>query len=131
MGARLDRIPSLARHLGVLVLVMFSWIIFKFTDMGLLGTAVKGLFGLNHNGFSGAAVSLLFKNNIWFLLLCTAACTPLGRTVRRMLANGARGNTVLWWVNGVWEVVHPAALLILSAMALAGDSYNPFLYFQF
>ena len=33
--------------------------------------------------------------------------------------------------DGLWEIAHPAALLILSAMALAGNSYNPFLYFQF
>ena len=31
----------------------------------------------------------------------------------------------------VWEVIHPVLLLLLAAMALAGDSYNPFLYFQF
>ena len=34
-------------------------------------------------------------------------------------------------VRGVWEIVCPVLLLLVSAMALVGDSYNPFLYFQF
>jgi hypothetical protein len=34
----------------------------------------------------------------------------------------------LWTAIGV---AMPAILVILSACALAGDSYNPFMYFQF
>ena len=124
-------LPQVLRHGGVLILVTFSWIIFKFTDGALLATAVKGLFGLNHNGFSSPAVSLLFKNNVYFLLLACAACTPLGRTVRTVLRNLGRRNSLAWWINAVWEAVHPVLLLILAAMALVGDSYNPFIYFQF
>ncbi len=124
-------LPQAVRHGGVLVLVLFSWIIFKFTDMALLGTALKGLFGLNHNGFSSAAVSLLFKNNVYFLVLACAACTPLGKTLRTMLRNLGRRGGVMYWLDAAWEIVHPAALLVLAAMALVGDSYNPFLYFQF
>ena len=41
------------------------------------------------------------------------------------------GNRLLRGAAAVWEVIHPVLLLLLAAMALAGDSYNPFLYFQF
>ena len=34
-------------------------------------------------------------------------------------------------VTNAVAVVAPIALLILSALALVGDSYNPFLYFRF
>ena len=61
----------------------------------------------------------------------TIACFPIGKMVRNILGNLSRQNTVFFWVNAVWEAAHPALLLLLSAMALAGDSYNPFLYFQF
>ncbi len=128
---RQERLPRVLRHGGVLVLVMFSWILFKFTDMALLGTAVRGLFGLNGNGFSSAAVTLLFKNNIYFLAVACVACTPLGGTLRTMLRNLGRKNGLVYWLDAAWEVVHPALLLVLAAMALVGDSYNPFLYFQF
>ena len=127
----LKRIPAPARHIGVLALVTFSWIIFKFTDMALLGTAVKGLFGLNGNGFSSASVSLLFKNNLFFLILCVIAVTPLGKLARQVLKNLSEKKEIFYMINGVWEIVHPVVLLLASAMALVGDSYNPFLYFQF
>ncbi len=34
-------------------------------------------------------------------------------------------------VYNVWDVALPVLLLVLSMMSLAGNSYNPFLYFQF
>ena len=131
LGKSLACAPGWARHIVTLVLVVFSMIIFKFTDLALLGTAIKGLFGLNHNGFTSRSVSLLFKNNIFFILFAVVAVTPLGKRVRRALAEGGQKGGALYWVSAAWEAVHPVLLLIVSAMALVGDSYNPFLYFQF
>ena len=34
-------------------------------------------------------------------------------------------------VDGIVRIVLPLLLLLLSTMALVGNSYNPFLYFQF
>lgn len=124
-------IPSAIRHVFVLILVMFGWTLFKFTDLSQLAIAVKGLFGLNQNGFYSISVGLTLKNNIFFLIFCTIAATPLGKTLRTILQNLSRQGGAAFWVYSAWEIVHPALLLILSAMALVGNSYNPFLYFQF
>ena len=128
---KLPRIPRVLRHVIVMLLVILSWLIFKFTDLSLLGTALKGLFGLNGNGFTGVNVALAFKNNVYFLIFCVIAVTPLGKTLRLMLKNLSRGSVPFYWINAAWDIVHPVLFIILSAMALAGDSYNPFLYFQF
>ena len=76
-------------------------------------------------------VGMLLKNNLFFLIFAVIAVTPLGKTLRRMLNNLSLRSSAWYWVNAAWEVIHPVLLLILSAMALVGDSYNPFLYFQF
>lgn len=131
LGKRQQTLPQVLRHGIVLLLVMFSWILFKFTDFSLLGTALKGLVCLNGNRFSSASVSLLWRNNVFFLLFSAIACTPLGRTLRQGLHRKAKKGSFFAWIESAWEVLHPAALLILSAMALAGDSYNPFIYTQF
>ena len=131
LAEKLARVPGAVKTPVVFLLVLFSWILFKFTDFSMLGIALKGLFGLNGNGLMGVDVSLAFKNNLFFLIFSAVAATPLGKTLRTMLKNLSRRNQVWFWINGVWEALHPVLLLILSAMALAGDSYNPFLYFQF
>ena len=128
---KLQQIPGALRHILVLLIVLLSWIIFKFTDMGLIGTAFKGLLGLNGNGFTSMTVKMLFKNNVFFLIFAAIAVTPLGKTLRLMLNNLSLRNKTWYWINAAWEALHPVLLLILSAMALVGDSYNPFLYFQF
>ena len=128
---RVERVPPAARIAIVFLLTMFSWILFKFTDFHMLGIAVRGLFGLNHNGFTDMSVALVFKNNVFFLIFSVIAVTPIGKLLRQILRNLSRRGDVFFWINGVWETIHPVLLILLSAMALAGDSYNPFLYFQF
>ena len=131
LKGKLDRIPDLLRPVIVFIIVMLGWILFKFTDFHMLGTAIKGLFGLNRNGFSNHTVGLAIRNNWFFLIVSLLAVTPFWRNLRRILANLSKKAAALYWINGVWEVAQPVLLLAFSAMALAGNSYNPFLYFQF
>ncbi len=132
LGRRTEAVPKLLRQLFVFALAVFGWILFKFTDFTLLTTALKGLLGLNGNGWMGVEVKLAFQNNVFFLLLAAIGATAVGKNLRQILQNLARwGGKFFFWCNGAWEVLHPVLLLLISAMALAGDSYNPFLYFQF
>jgi alginate O-acetyltransferase complex protein AlgI len=70
-------------------------------------------------------------NNIFFLIFAVIACTNLGKEIKkRALEVGKVHNNVFMACN-IFDMVIPALLVIVSAVALAGDSYNPFLYFQF
>ena len=128
---KLDRIAKPARHLLALLVVLFGWVIFKFENMSLLGTALKGMFGLNGNAFHTKAAWLVFRNNVFFLLFAIIAVTPLGVKLANILRNLSRNSSVWLRVYGAWDILHPLLLLVISTMALAGNSYNPFLYFQF
>ena len=59
-------------------------------------------------------------------LAAAVGSTPLAKTVGAKL--DARAGR-LWPVLRYGVI--PAALLLLSTAALVGDSYNPFIYFQF
>ena len=123
--------PKVVRHLAVLLVVYFSWMLFRFDDMSMLGVALSGLFGLNGNGFTNLATNLQLQNNIFFLIFCCVAVTPLGVQLNNILNNAARNHKGALVVQSFWKVVCPLLMLVLSMMALAGDSYNPFLYFRF
>lgn len=126
-----DRVHPALRRLMALAVVYFGWIIFRFEDLTVLGTALKGMFCLNHNHFADASASLEFRNNIFFLLFCVIAVTPAGQYIKRIAAGFCRQRTSTLWIYGVIDAIIPVLLLLLSMMALVGNSYNPFLYFQF
>ncbi len=118
------RIP---RTLFTLIIVFFGSLLFKFSDLSALGQAVSNIFLSNGNGFSDTHTALTFKNNIFFIIAAVLSCTPIIPALKSV----CQRNTIL---NRIWTVAAtaaPAVLIIISALALAGDSYNPFLYFQF
>jgi alginate O-acetyltransferase complex protein AlgI len=44
--------------------------------------------------------------------------------------SGAAAKAIVFVYDIICAII-PVILIVVSAMALAGDSYNPFLYFQF
>ena len=108
-----------------LIVVFFSSMLFKFEDLATFGQAFLNLFF--RNGITDPATSLVFKNNIFFIIAASVACTPVIPTLSR-LAQKTEITKTVWRVA---EAITPTLLLVISAICLAGNSYNPFLYFQF
>ena len=84
------------------------------------------MFGAaGHAAVDFTAVTLA-KNKLFLLLASAVICTPLPKRVGAKL-DGTGG--------AAWRVLRyaviPVVLLLLSTAALVGDSYNPFIYFQF
>ena len=123
--------PGAVWHLYTLVVVFFGWILFKFTDLSLLGTMFKGMFGLNHNGFTNIEVTMALKNNLFFIAASIFGCTPVLRNVYNAMCRKCKRNLIFKYVRRAIEVAGPTVLLLLATMALVGNSYNPFLYAKF
>ena len=123
--------PSLAwripRTLLTMVIVFFSFMIFKFTDMASLGAAIGGIFTSNGKGFGDLHTATVFKNYVFFIILSALACTPIIPALSRLCER----TRITAKAAAIVGAIIPSILLIVSAFALAGDSYNPFLYFQF
>jgi len=128
------------RTVYTLVVVLFGWMLFYYTDLQKLWTAVKGLFTLNGNALMNLSVQSELQNNAIFLLLAILACTPIipaiGRAfegLRTKTETGKAGGfaKALVAVYDVFTAVIPVGLVFVALLCLVGDSYNPFLYFQF
>jgi alginate O-acetyltransferase complex protein AlgI len=131
LGKYLKRLPGILRHLYAILAIYFSFMIFKFTDLREIGITFKGMFGLNHNSFLDLNTKILLRSNVFFLIFCCIACTPLYKTIHdRIALHYSRKERPAYPVL-IWDALFPVVCLLLSLMALVGNSYNPFLYFQF
>ena len=90
--------------------------------MGEIINYFRSMFGVGVSFWSNDTTYILC--NTLLLFAVAAVCsTQLGKVVKAKLS--------VRFKNGYWECAIVAALLLLSLVFLAGDSYNPFLYFRF
>ncbi|MBQ7130136.1 MAG: MBOAT family protein [Oscillospiraceae bacterium] len=127
----LEKIPVVS-NLYLLVVVLVSWAIFRFTNIELAFALIRSMFGLNGNSLSGFAPEVQLQSHSVLLIAAIIASTPLMKNLRQKLEGYAFSHGTL---GNVWNVVFysviPVILLLLSTAGLVGDSYNPFIYFQF
>ena len=118
-------------HIYLLVIVYFGWILFRFKNMSLLTATIKSMFCLNSNSFYDFETGTLLLNNLLILIISIIACTPILKIICNNFKNIAIKNDIAFRVFSAVRIFWPIILLLLSTAALVGDSYNPFLYFQF
>ncbi len=127
----LDRLPILS-HLYLTLVVLLGWVIFRFTDISLGFELFRSMFGLNGNPLSDFTSRVLIQGSLYLLIAAGIACTPVPRRICQFLEKQFRRSTV--WGN-VWDEVYysilPVVILLLCTACLVGNSYNPFIYFQF
>ena len=126
-----DHLPTIAGHAYAIVVVFFGWVLFRHESFAELGAVIAGMFGFGVGGLGSLEVLTLFLQNIFLLIFCIIACTDLGKRLHHMLYVKAQRSQRALWVYSITEAITPALLLIIAVAALAGASYNPFIYFQF
>ena len=124
-------LPEIFKGIGTFALYLFSVVIFVFVDLDMMAIAVKSLFGMNGNEWTNTDFWLTFKNNCYFIILCVLVGTPLANYPRVLLEKFSHKNNFFFAAHAFVEILIPPILLIIAANALAGNSYNPFIYFQF
>jgi alginate O-acetyltransferase complex protein AlgI len=102
--------------------VVLGWSLFYFTDIGRLGAFLQSLFG--QNGFAGTETLSMWAGRLPLILICVVAASPWPKIwVERYLKNPA--------LYPALSMCYNSLALLLSTAYLAGQSYNPFLYFRF
>lgn len=131
LGKILAKIPGIFSRVYTLAVVFFGWVLFKFESLPTMITALKGMFCGNTNPVTSYETNLDFKSHIFLLIVAVLACLPVAKLVKGILKSiSVKSNTGATFVT-VCRAAYPCAMLLLSTAMLVGDSYNPFLYFQF
>lgn len=124
----LEKLPAFIRHIYTLVLVVIGWVLFYSESLSAVLSSLKALFGVGVPFADNGALYLLSTSAV-MLAVCVIASThyPAG------LVNGALDKLALSRPGArvVLRGIFAAVLFVLSIALLAGDSYNPFLYFRF
>ena len=127
----LERIPVLS-NIYVIVVVFLSFVIFRFNDLSLGLALAKSMFGLNGNPLTVFTSRMQLQSHLYLLVVSCVACTPAVKVLGKTLGAAAGKHVFL---GRVWDItvyaLIPALLLLVSTACLVGDSYNPFIYFQF
>ena len=118
----LEKLPAFFQHVYTLLIVVFGWGLFYFTETRALFSFFGDLFDFTSGLIGAKALSLLLRY-LPILLIAAIASTPLAKKLCEKL------RTASWfWIP---ETVYCAAILLLSTASLVSQSYNPFLYFRF
>ncbi len=130
LGKALRRVPAVG-WLYTFIVVYFGWVLFRFQDMEIIAAVVRGMFGATSTGWSTFETATLMKNHLFFLPAAALCATPLFRRLSDGWQRAGQKNALLSATYAVAQVVWPLVLLGVSTVMLVGNSYNPFLYFQF
>jgi alginate O-acetyltransferase complex protein AlgI len=121
-GEKLKNIGFMLRHFYVLAVVVIGWLFFRINSLSYAFYLLKVMFGVNSNTMSVYRLStFMTKEYLTIAVIALLAVTPLGQRLYQKLIIKIPS----------FELVAMGLLLVLSVMQLAGDTYNPFIYFRF
>lgn len=125
-----EKLPSVVKHIYLLLVVDVGFVFFYFTDFEKALAYLKVMFGAGKT-FINTDFSVTFMNYLYFIVAAILVCTPISQKLSRMasrLEASGEGKTVIVTVLRNTGLL---ALLFVCTALLAGNSYSPFLYFQF
>ena len=130
-GKKGGKILGIIPLLGVLGIaigysVVVGWVLFYFTDFGQLREFCSILFGFAGHPLWDVGLELVLLNHIFWLAAAVACCMPLLPALKRWYYGRFGTGSAL-----VWQTAASLVCLALSTALLAGQGYNPFLYYRF
>lgn len=121
-NGKLLKLPTPIGIIYSMLVVIFGWSLFYFTDMSRLGAFLKAAFGGNGMIADASALSILWSN-IFLIAALAVASTNIIKIGYKKLEKTKAANILV-----------PAAVMFSMFVCftmLVGQTYNPFLYFRF
>lgn len=115
------KLPGLLRHGYVLLVVLFSFVLFNAADVVQAGQDIAAMLGLTHIPGMTVETQYYLRSYLVLLLAAILGATPLPATLGRKVREKAP------WAQPVLLIL----LLLLCSGYLVDGSFNPFLYFRF
>ena len=119
--------PIVLRHVYNKLVIIIGFGIFYFENLGKLGTFLKGLIGLNGNGFIDLQVRMSFVNNMFLVIAALICCFPILSIPKKISESSPVAKVTI----SVAGTVCCLLIFIISSILLVNATNHPFLYFRF
>lgn len=106
-----------------LFFVVLGWVLFRADSVSQAIVYIKSMFALSSNSFCDGMFAGYMKQNAVLFIIGIVLCTPVIKKLAEKLKANKAGSFVLPLVL--------IALFVLCVASLVGNSYNPFIYFNF
>ncbi len=127
IGKWLKKLPAVIQHIYLIVIVIFSFIIFDSESITEIVDNFAGLFALNGLAFATFETSYYISSYAVVFILAFFLATPSVKLIYQKLATNRFGSALI----AIFEPIIMAILLIISTAYIVDGSFNPFLYFRF
>lgn len=118
-------------HIYLIIIVYFGWLVFRYSDLSLLGGVLKGMTGNNHIPLTDLRSTILLENNFLFIIVALICSTNLMKSLNETLCDLGEKYQLIKNITLIVKACSIPIMMILSVMSLVGNSYNPFIYYQF
>ena len=118
------RLPRWGQHVYCVLVINFSFVIFRSDDLGHMARYFTALFGAN--GLTCTLAPFYFREQLVYLLAAVLFAMPAAKWVEKKMAKSP--------VPILTDTLYAAALMgvfLVSASCLVKGTYNPFIYFNF
>ena len=126
-----EKIPAWIRHIYLLIVVDVGFVFFYHPDLGKAVEYVKVMFGKGSFINSYPDVKITFMNNIFFIALAAILCAPVSQKLKELAARFESVTPARMVVTETVKYLLLFGLLFVCTAFLAGNSFSPFLYYQF
>jgi alginate O-acetyltransferase complex protein AlgI len=131
LARALGRAPRALRHAYTMLVVIAGWVIFRAESLDQAADLLRAMAGLAPAGAGALHPLALHLDNAVLLALGAAALGSLPWLPALASWRAARPRGAVGFVLDAAGFVLLQLVLVGSAMQLAADSYNPFIYFRF
>ena len=123
----LEKIPSVLRRIYVMVIVIFSFVIFHLESVEAITEYLKGMVGLGGVPAVNGESLYYLRSFAFVLVLAVFGATP----VLRDLVNKMKQRPKWAAAVDILTPVFAVATLLLATAYIVDSSFSPFLYFRF
>lgn len=120
---KLDKNIGWIGHIYTLFFVILGWVIFNSNSITSAFAYIGVMFGKSSVGIIDGIARLYIHDYFIYFILGTIFAIPLFDSIKRKI-KGTRVEMIL-------EIIILGLIILISTLCIVGNSYNPFIYFNF